>query len=64
MSDDFAASQASNVQELVENLISELKETTFQSGKIEASFYREELPRFTNGNFQPKKKIRHFRKLT
>ena len=49
MSDDFIQSQAENVQDLVESLISELKETTFQSGKIEASFHQNELPRFTNG---------------
>ena len=48
MSDDFIQSQAENVQDLVESLISELKETTFQSGKIEASFHQNELPRFTN----------------
>ena len=48
MSDDFILSQATNVQNLIESLIAELKETTFKSGKIQATFHRNELPRFTN----------------
>ncbi len=49
MNSEFVSESKENITNLVSELIAELDENVFTAGNLKASFYLDEIPRFTKG---------------